>query len=427
MKKSRLLVKYSSMSSKLAPLRGMKDLLPNEFRTHKYIEQVALQTAALYGYEGFSPPLLESASVFDRTLGDSSDVVTKEMYSFSSKSGKLIALRPEFTASVIRAFISNGLKQKLPLKLFSSGPVFRYDRPQKGRQRQFHQLNFEYIGAKDAYSDAETISLAAHILKELNILQDVTLELNSLGCDKSKQDYQEALIEYFKKYFHDLSKDSQQRMEKNPLRILDSKDESDKKISQGAPVITNYYTQQATEYFDEVKLYLEKMNIRYVINPKLARGLDYYSHTAFEFITNKLGSQGTIFAGGRYDRLTVLMGESEIPSIGFAAGIERIVLMMHDDFKPKKNRPVVIIPIGLECIDYAIEVTDLLRKANIHTRLELEGKIAKRMQSALTANANFAIFIGFTEMSKNTYKLKDLDTGSEKEVSRTKLIELLQI
>lgn len=413
------------MSSKLAPLRGMKDLLPDEFRVHKYIEQVALQTAELYGYEGFSTPLLESASVFDRTLGDSSDVVSKEMYSFLSKSGKLIALRPEFTAGVLRAFISNGLKQKLPLKLFSSGPVFRYDRPQKGRQRQFHQLNFEYIGAKGAYSDAETISLAAHILRELNILQDVTLELNSLGCSKSRQAYQEALIDYFKKYFHDLSKDSQQRMEKNPLRILDSKDESDKKVSKGAPVITDYYTQQAAEYFDEVKSYLEKMNVKYVVNPKLARGLDYYSHTAFEFITSKLGSQGTIFAGGRYDGLTALMGESEIPSIGFAAGIERIALMMHD-FKPEKNRPAVIIPIGPECIDYAIEVTDLLRKANIQTHLELEGKIAKRMQSALAANANFAIFIGFAEMSKNTYKLKDLDTGSEKEVSRTKLIELLQ-
>ena len=412
------------MSSKLAPLRGMKDLLPDEFRVHKYIEQVALQTAELYGYEGFSTPLLESAGVFDRTLGDSSDVVSKEMYSFLSKSGKLIALRPEFTASVIRAFISNGLKQKLPLKLFSSGPVFRYDRPQKGRQRQFHQLNFEYIGAKGAYSDAETISLAAHILKKLNILQNVTLELNSLGCTKSRQAYQAALIHYFKEHLNDLSEDSRQRLEKNPLRILDSKDESDKKISRGAPVITDYYTQQAAEYFDEVKSYLDKMSVKYVVNLKLARGLDYYSHTAFEFITGKLGSQGTILAGGRYDGLTALMGESEIPSIGFAAGIERIALM--SDFKPEKNRPAVIIPIGSECTDYAIEITDLLRKANIETHLELEGKPDKRMQTALAANANFTVFIGSEEMNKNTYKLKDLDAGSEKEVSCAELIELLQ-
>ena len=346
------------------------------------------------------------------------------MYSFTSKGGDLIALRPEFTAGIIRAFISNGLKQKLPLRLFSSGAVFRYDRPQKGRQRQFHQLNFEYIGASGAYSDAETISLAAHILDNLGILQDVTLELNSLGCNESRQNYQAALIEYFKNHFDALSEDSKQRLQKNPLRILDSKDESDKKIVQNAPVITNYYTESAAQYFEEVKSYLDKMQVKYVVNPKLARGLDYYSHTAFEFITDKLGAQGTVLAGGRYDGLTALMGESEIPSIGFAAGIERLALM--HDFQPPKTRSIAIIPIGADCTDDAISTANIMRRNNLNTNLALDGKVNKLMQNALAANASHIIFIGSDEMTKKTYMLKDLDAGSEDEVELDKLLELLK-
>lgn len=412
------------MSSKLAPLRGMKDLLPDDFRVHKHIEDTAFNTAKLYGYEGFSTPILELASVFDRTLGDSSDVVSKEMYSFMSKGDELIALRPEFTAGIIRAFISNGLKQKLPLKLFSSGPVFRYDRPQKGRQRQFSQLNFEYIGAKGPISDAETISLAAHVLDKLNILQDVTLELNSLGCTESRKAYQTALIEYFQDHLNELSEDSKQRLHKNPLRILDSKDESDKQISKNAPVITDYYTDSAAEYFQQVKEYLDKMQVKYIVNPKLARGLDYYSHTAFEFVTDKLGAQGTVLAGGRYDGLTALMGEDEIPSIGFAAGIERIALM--NNFQPITARPIAIIPIGEECTDYALKTADFMRKANIHTQLELAGKVNKRIQNALAKNASFVIFIGAEELKTQTYKLKNLDTGKEIEVTNDNLLESLE-
>lgn len=413
------------MQEKLAPLRGMKDLLPDDFRIHKYIEERAFATAKLYGYEGFSTPILESASVFDRTLGDTSDVVSKEMYSFTSKSGELIALRPEFTASIVRAFISNGLKQKLPLKLFSSGPVFRYDRPQKGRQRQFHQLNFEYLGASGPLSDAETIAMAAYILDSLGILQKTSLELNSLGCSESRQKYQAALVEYFKKYLNELSEDSKSRLEKNPLRILDSKDDADKKISQTAPVITDYYTKSAAEYFDQVKSYLDTMLVEYVINPRLVRGLDYYSHTAFEFITDTLGAQGTVLAGGRYDGLTKLMGEKqEIPAIGFAAGIERIALM--GEFQIQKERPVIVIPIGEECINYAIETAQMMRKSGIIALLELDGKVSKRIQSALAKGANFIVFIGQEEMDTKCYKLKNLDTSTELKVTHEELINLLK-
>ena len=413
------------MSNKIAPLRGMKDLLPEEFKIHKHIEQIASNVSELYGYEGFATPILESANVFDRTLGDTSDVISKEMYSFADKKGRAVALRPEFTASIIRAFISNGLKQKLPLKLFSSGPVFRYDRPQEGRQRQFHQLNFEYIGAVGAYSDAETISMAAHLLSKLGLLDDVVLELNSLGCAESRANYQTALIEYFKKYENDLSHDSKQRLEKNPLRILDSKDEDDKKISQNAPMIADYYTEDAAKYFDDVKSYLDTLNVKYQVNPRLARGLDYYSHTAFEFITSKLGAQGTILAGGRYDGLTKLMGESEVPAIGFAAGIERIALM--GDFTPEKKRPTVIMPIGNECFNYAINIAKQLRDKNIITTIAPDGKIGKRMQNALNDNAQYAIFIGSEEEAKNICKLKNLDQNTEQEIAISELANIISI
>ena len=411
------------MSNKVAPLRGMKDLLPEDFRVHKYIENTAKKISELYGYEGFATPLLENANIFNRTLGDTSDVISKEMYSFADKKGRIIALRPEFTASIIRAFISNGLKQNLPLKLFSSGPLFRYDRPQEGRQRQFHQLNFEYIGAVGPYSDAETISMASRLLSELGLSNDIVLELNSLGCSESREKYQLALIEYFKKYENELSNDSKQRLEKNPLRILDSKDEGDIKLSADAPLITRYYTNDAAKYFDDVKSYLDILKVKYTLNPRLARGLDYYCHTAFEFTTKKLGAQGTILAGGRYDGLTKLMGEEERPSIGFAAGIERIALM--GNFTPKKIRPTIIMPIGNECFDYCIHLAQQLRNKNITTTLSSSGKIAKRMQNALNTNAKYVIFVGSDEQAKGVYKLKDLDQNSELEVEISKLADII--
>lgn len=410
------------MSNKLAPLRGMKDLLPEDFRLHQYIEKTAQRIAGLYGYEGIATPILENAAVFDRTLGDSSDVISKEMYSFSDKKGRIIALRPEFTASVVRAFISNGLKQRLPLRLFSSGPLFRYDRPQEGRQRQFHQLNFEYIGAKGAYSDAETIAMAARLLKEFGLYDHLRLELNSLGCSESREAYHAALIEYFSRYESDLSSDSKQRLHRNPLRILDSKEEVDKKISQDAPVITAYYTEEAANYFNKVKSHLEMLGVEYIENPRLARGLDYYSHTAFEFITDKLGAQGTLLAGGRYDGLTKLMGESEIPSIGFAAGIERIALLglSLGKFALSKQRGISIIPIG-SSESYPAIIAEQLRDLNIEVTILFDGKVGKRLQTAISDNAQYAIFVGDEEEKKQTFKLKDLDENTEKELKISEL------
>jgi histidyl-tRNA synthetase len=414
------------MKDKLQSLRGMKDLFGEDFELHNHIIDTARKISTLYCYEGASTPILEYTKVFDRTLGDTSDVVSKEMYSFLDRNGESIALRPEFTAGIIRAFIAHGLQQKLPLKLFSYGPVFRYDRPQAGRQRQFHQINYEYIGSSDPYSDAEIIKLGTHLLRELNILDDITLEINSLGCKSSRASYQQALTDYFTKYENDLSDDSKKRLNKNSLRILDSKDENDKKIALSAPLIANYYTPESKNYFDKVLSYLDILNIKYKINPRLARGLDYYCHTAFEFTTDKLGAQSTVMGGGRYDYLCELMGGSPTAAVGFASGVERLALMMVlKNYQVKKLAPIHLIPIGEECENYIIKLADLLRSKYIPTSIELKGKIQKRMERALKNGANYIVFAGLEEVQNNNFKLKILDKKEEQTLSGPQLIDFL--
>ncbi len=413
------------MEKKLQPLRGMKDILPDDFNIFRYIEEVARNTGELYGYQEMKTPIVEYAEVFNRPLGNNSDVVSKEMYNFLDRSGDNIVLRPEFTASIVRAFISGGLQQNLPLKFFTTGQLFRYDRPQAGRYRQFHQINFEYLGADNAYCDAETIKLAVQILEKLNIFQDVTLELSSLGCQESRKNYNQLLTNYFEKYYNDLSEDSKKRLSKNPLRILDSKDENDKKIVADAPLITKSYTDSSMEYFAEVKGYLDLMNIKYVINPHMVRGLDYYCHTVFEFTPKKLGIQGTVLAGGRYDGLVKLMGGSDTPAIGFAAGMERMALMLND-FIPEKKRPVYIMPIGNDVIDYAVHLTDKLRNLEIYTILDLKNKIQKRLKKALALDTKYVIFIGEDEKSSRQYKLKDLDTEEEYVINFNELEKIIK-
>lgn len=413
------------MNDKLQPLRGMKDLLPDDYKVHDYIIAKAKDVGALYGYKQMITPILEYTKVFNRSMGESSDVISKEIYSFLDKSNESVALRPEFTTGIVRAFISNGLQHKLPLKFFSTGPIFRYDRPQAGRQRQFHQLNYEYIGAKGAITDAETLKLAADILKALEILHDTVLELNSLGCSKSRITYQQKLVEYLNDFKDELSEESKIRLTKNPMRILDSKSEIDQKIVANAPVLLEYYTEESKEYFDELIKYLDILEVKYTINPRLVRGLDYYCHTAFEFTTSKLGSQSTILAGGRYDGLSRIMGHNDdVPAIGFAAGIERIALMR--EYNIHSKAPVFVLPIGKNNTAYAFKIADQLRLHGISAIIDTNGKIVKRMQRALNENAKFVIFIGDEEQANNTLKLKDLDKEQEYIVDLTKAIELLK-
>lgn len=411
------------MSNKLRPVRGMKDLLPEDFYHQDEIVNTSKRISELYGYKPIETPILEQTNVFARTLGDNSDVVSKEMYSFEDRGGDSITLRPEFTASIMRSFISNSLFHDLPLKYFSSGPLFRYDRPQAGRQRQFHQINFEYLGAEGPLADAETIKLAMDIFDSLGIRKDFTLELNSLGSNESRQKYLDALREYFTKYKSDLSEDSAKRLEKNPLRILDSKDEKDQEMGRDAPLIHEYYSDECKNFFDDLQNYLNIFNVEYKINPRLVRGLDYYCHTAFEFTTDKLGAQSAIGGGGRYDALSKIMGGPEVPAIGFAAGIERIMLL-RENYKSESKRPITIIPIGDENIEYSLNLADKLRDSKKQTILIHKGKIAKRMEKANKQNAKYAIIIGSDEIKAGKYNVKDMDQGIEKKLTEQEILEL---
>jgi histidyl-tRNA synthetase len=410
--------------STFLPVKGTKDLLPREFSAHEYVIALAREVAGAYGYLTMNTPIMEQTSIFARTLGETSDVVSKEMYSFTDKGGDEITLRPEFTASIVRAFISNGLQHELPLKLFSTGPVFRHDRPQAGRQRQFHQLNFEYLGAQSAYSDAETIKLAASFLSKLDVLADTTLELNSLGCQESRLKYRTLLVTYFHDFKDKLSEDSLKRLSHNPLRILDSKDSGDQAIVANAPRISESYTAESRAYFDQVLKYLDLLEVKYVINEKLVRGLDYYNHTAFEFTTTKIGAQSTILAGGRYDGLVKMMGGPDTPAIGFAAGIERIILMK--DFTQPLPRPIYVLPIGDDSIHDAVLLAENIRAESLPCMVELSGKIAKRLQKANNKNAKVAIFVGSEELTASQVKVKDLDSGIEEMVAVSNLSNYLK-
>ena len=412
--------------NKLQPARGTRDILPEEHLLHQHVIETARNIAARYGYETMATPIFEFTEVFKRTLGDVSDIVTKEMYTFEDRGGESITLRPEFTAGIARAFISGGLAQHLPLKLFSSGPIFRYERPQKGRFRQFHQINMEFLGVATPQADSETIALGAHILEELGILQYTELQLNSLGDAETRNNYRVALVDYLQSYRQELSPDSQIRLDKNPMRILDSKDDNDKKIIKNAPLLGAHYTSAARDFFAEVTAGLDQLGIRYIINPHLVRGLDYYCHTAFEFVgkSDELGSQSTVMAGGRYDGLIGMMGGQPTAAIGFAAGVERLAALCQ--YKPQAVRPVAIIPIGEAAEKQAILLASQLRHQGIATQLDFSGNPAKRMKSANKAGASMVLFLGDDEISAGIVKLRNLDTREERAVKAAHLLDYLQ-
>ncbi|RYE06422.1 MAG: histidine--tRNA ligase [Rickettsiaceae bacterium] len=408
---------------KLQSLRGTKDLLPDSFVVHAHIVSIAEKIGSLYGYLPMSTPIIEHANVFTRTLGDTSDVVSKEMYNFTDRSGNNIALRPEFTAGVMRAFISNNITN-LPLKFFSHGPLFRYDRPQLGRQRQLHQINYEYIGAEGPHSDAEVIKLAYDLLNALEIENLTTLEINSLGCTESRKLYHQKLFEYLCDNKAQLSTDSLSKLERNPLRILDSKSSQDLEIIKNAPSIYNFYTDYSKSYFEQLLKYLDMFGIKYLINHRLVRGLDYYCHTAFEFTTKSIGAQSSVIGGGRYDKLAEIMGGMPTPAIGFAAGIERLALMRSYEFP--KVRPLCILPIGDENIDMGLKIADHLRQNQILSLLDTKGKIEKRLARALEKDAKYVIFIGDEERTNSKYKIKNLDSRIENTVSILELMSIIK-
>ena len=408
----------------LQPVRGTRDLIGEEQRRHAHVIDTARRIAALYGMEEWATPIFEDTRVFARTLGDTSDVVTKEMYTFEDRGGESITLRPENTAGVCRALVSNGLTQSLPQKVFYAGPMFRYERPQKGRYRQFHQIGAELIGPTEPLADAEIIALGWHILQALEVQADTVLELNTLGDAPSRAAYRDALVAYFSAHRDALSPDSRDRLERNPLRILDSKDVGDRALVADAPTIQAVLTTEAAAFYDALRSQLGRMQIPFQENPRIVRGLDYYNHTAFEFVTDKLGAQGTVMGGGRYDGLVTQMGGPPVPAVGWAAGVERLAMLL--DAPPVSPAPVAVIPVGGDAEEAAaLDAMQSLRRAGIPAEMAYRGNTKRRMERANRIGARAAVIIGEAELARGVVQLKDLATGGQSEVALADLVARL--
>lgn len=406
---------------KVNNIRGTGDIFGERLKKFQLIQDAARSISRSYIFTEISTPIIEYTDLFIRNLGETSDVVNKEIYSFLDRSNESICLRPEFTAAVVRAFVGNFQHYPLPVKLFSVGPIFRYERPQKGRYRQFHQVNFEVIGVKSYNSDLELILLAVTFLRRLGV--NFTLEINSLGCDSSRANYRSSLVEYLNSYKNELSQDSLNRLEKNPLRILDSKDPSDKKVIENAPRISEFYTEKSRENFLAVLKALEEIGVEYSINEKLVRGLDYYSEIIFEFKNSELGTQDTILAGGRYERLVNNLGGQELASTGFAAGIERLAEIIQ--IKQEDQRKVIsIIPIGERAEQKAIEIAYKLRAEGFFIDLQYSANLKSRMKKA--ENSSFAVIFGDEEIEKSIVNVKNMKTRVQEKVALSGLLKFFE-
>jgi histidyl-tRNA synthetase len=399
----------------LQPVRGTQDLLPDMARRHRHVRETAFRLAQLYGFDEVDIPIFEFTEVFARPIGEHTDIVAKEMYSLKDRGGEDLSLRPEFTAGLARAVLSNSLTQSTPLKFFASGPVFRYERPQKGRYRQFHQIDAEILGVAQPQADIELIALAQRILNGLGIGERVVLELNTLGDTDSRARYRQALVDYFSSYRSELSEDSQRRLDTNPLRILDSKDTNDRKFIETSPNFQQYLSGYSLEFWDQVKNGLGSLGIKYDINPRLVRGLDYYTHTVFEFVTTDLGSQGTVLAGGRYDGLVELMGGPAMPGVGWAAGIERLALLIDEPAKPA--RPIALVPLGEQGEALALSMAEALRGEGLSVDLGYSGNLSRRMRRANRINARAAVLLGDDELARKIVTVRDFDSGEQAEVT----------
>ena len=408
----------------LQPVRGTQDLLPDAARRHRHVRETARRLAELYGFTEIDVPVFEFTEVFARPIGEHTDIVSKEMYSLKDRGGEDLSLRPEFTAGIVRAVLSNSLTQSAPLKFFASGPVFRYERPQKGRFRQFHQIDAEIIGVAQPQADIELIALARRTLEALGIGARVVLELNTLGDPASRAAYREALVTYFSARRADLSEDSQRRLQVNPLRILDSKDPGDIRINADAPAFDSYLNDGSRDFFAEVRAGLDRLGIAYRLNPLLVRGLDYYTHSVFEFVTTDLGAQGTVLAGGRYDGLIGLMGGPEMAGVGWAAGVERLALLIDEPAAPA--RPVALVPIGEQAAGNALSIAEHLRQAGFAVDLGYSGNLQRRMRRANRIDARAAVLIGDDELASGKVTLRDFDSGLQETIPMNDLVAKLK-
>lgn len=412
--------------SKLQSPRGTHDLFAEDQQKFNHITDLAKRVSENFGFSQISTPIFEFSGVFQKTLGDTSDIVSKEMYQFEDRGGESLTLRPEGTAGIARAFISNGLTRNIPMKWYYCGPMFRYERPQKGRTRQFHQIGVELIGAKDFKSDIDVISLSYHFLKELGLYKkgNTVLEVNSIGDSESRQNFRQKLVDYFTPLKAELSDDSKTRLEVNPLRILDSKDTGDIKLIESAPTLSASLNGESKEHYDKIKNSLSTLNIPFTENSNLVRGLDYYSHCVFEYKNSDIGAQSTILAGGRYDNLIKIMGGPEIPGVGWAAGIER--LMLSSDYQAVSVAPVAIIPMAENSEPIGIELCYKLREQKVPAEIIDSGNISKRFKKADKLGAKYAIIIGDDELKSKKFCLKDLSKGEQEVIDMTSLIDKLK-
>ena len=412
------------MSMRVQRIRGTQDIQGDEALRFALVVEAFDQVRRLFAFERIEIPVFEATQVFSRSLGETTDVVAKEMYTFDDRGGDSITLRPEFTAGICRAYLSEGWQQLSPMKVAAHGPVFRYERPQKGRFRQFHQLDAEILGSDAPGADVELLTFADQLLRTLGIADGVTLQLNTLGDGATREAWRAALVEHFASHRDQLSEDSLMRLERNPLRILDSKDQGDRPIADSAPPIDDFLTAEAADFFASVTAGLDAAGVAWTRNSRLVRGLDYYRHTAFEFVTDRLGAQGTVLAGGRYDGLIEALGGPPTPSVGWAAGIERLAMLL--DAPQAEAVTAAIIPLGEAAERMAIGLVARLRRAGIAADMAFKGNMKKRMAKASASGASFAVIIGDDELAQGQAGMKDLRTGDQISVPLNRLADALR-
>jgi histidyl-tRNA synthetase len=392
-------------------IRGTQDIWGEEADRFQKVVETFERVRRLYAFQRIEVPVFEATEVFARSIGETTDIVSKEMYTFPDRGGDSLTLRPEFTAGICRAYLSEGWQQHAPMKVATHGPVFRYERPQKGRFRQFHQLDAEIIGSDSPLADVELLVFADQLLHELGIAEGVTLQLNTLGDRPTRQAWQTANTDYFSAHVSSLSPDSRIRLERNVLRILDSKDPGDRELIKDAPKVDNYLSPEAGSFYECVKVGLKSADVRFVENPRLVRGLDYYTHTAFEFVTDRLGAQGTVLAGGRYDGLIEAVGGPHTPAVGWAAGIERLAMMIEAPASEDVQLSVVTADeVGRS---YAQELIHSLRRKGLRCEQYFSGNLRKQLARANKRGANLALILGEGEAKDRGFTLLNLRSGQQ--------------
>ena len=408
-------------------IKGTHDILPEDSYKWRHLESIVHQVCAQFGYQEIRTPIFEQNKLFSRSVGEESDIVTKEMYSWEDKENSFLTLRPELTAPVARAYNQHNLGNLSPIhRFYYIGPLFRRERPQKGRQRQFHQFGIEAFGSNFAEQDAEIIALAWHLLAHFRLTNKIDLQVNSIGTSECRAGYRDALKQFLKPHFDELSEISKRRFNTNPLRILDSKNKKEQTILKNGPRISDYYTKDDKEHFNEVKTYLKAMNIPFTINSGLVRGLDYYTKTVFEITSNELGSQDALLGGGRYDSLVETLGGKPTPGIGFAAGIERILLLINEEnFKEHKTVPdIYLICLEKKCIPVSLNITKTLRLRGLNLVSDpLRRSMKAQMRDANKLRARYVLILGESELKDNTIIFKDLESGKQESIKQEKIVK----